>query len=84
MTGDTPRRIVPTDWARGGPGGDARGHLDLFHFWLFLHIMAVIVAFGPIFAFPLMGAHAKKHIEHAPAVAHLTELVERRKLSLAA
>jgi hypothetical protein len=49
-----------------------------FHFWLYLHIMAVIVAFGPTFAFPLMGAYASKHVEHAPAVAHLTDLIERR------
>jgi uncharacterized membrane protein len=49
-----------------------------FSFWLILHILAVIVAFGPTFAFPFMGAYAQRHMEAGPTVAHLTEQIERR------
>lgn len=52
--------------------------MNWFQFWLILHIMSVLVAFGPTFAFPVMGAYASKHPEHGAAVAHLTELIERR------
>jgi hypothetical protein len=49
-----------------------------FSFWLILHIMAVIVAFGPTYAFPLMGKYAERHPEAGAAVAHLTDLIEKR------
>jgi hypothetical protein len=49
-----------------------------FHFWLYLHIVAVIVAFGPTFVYPLLGRYAAKHPEHGLAVAHISELIERR------
>jgi hypothetical protein len=52
--------------------------VNWFQFWLILHILSVIVAFGPTFAFPVMGAYAGKHPEHGAAVAHLTHLIERR------
>lgn len=32
--------------------------------WLILHILSVIVAFGPTFAFPLLGKLAQKHPQH--------------------
>ena len=49
-----------------------------FQFWLLLHILAVIVAFGPTFAFPLMGAYAGRHPEAGPAVANLVDAIEKR------
>jgi hypothetical protein len=49
-----------------------------FQFWLLLHILAVIVAFGPTFAYPLMGAYSAKHPEAGPTVIHLMDLIEKR------
>lgn len=49
-----------------------------FTLWLYLHILTVIVAFGPTFAFPLMSAYAGKHPEAAPTVVHLVDRIEAR------
>jgi uncharacterized membrane protein len=47
-------------------------------FWLFLHIMSAIVAFGPTFAFPFLGAMSAKEPQHGNFVARATELIARR------
>lgn len=47
-------------------------------FWLFLHITAAIVAFGPTFAFPFLGAMSAKEPQHGNFVARAIELVGRR------
>ena len=50
--------------------------MNWFLFWLFLHILAAIIAFGPIFVFPLVGALAAKwpqYIAFAVAIDHAIE-----------
>src|SRR4051812_21878287 len=37
----------------------------LFTLFLFLHIGAAIIAFGPVFAFPLIGAMGAREPQHA-------------------
>jgi uncharacterized membrane protein len=49
-----------------------------FTFWLILHIIAVVIAFGPTYAFPLIGKYAEGHPEAGPTVAHLMDLIEKR------
>jgi hypothetical protein len=38
--------------------------VNWFVVFLFLHITAAVIAFGPIFVFPLSGVLAEKHPEH--------------------
>jgi uncharacterized membrane protein len=49
-----------------------------FTFWLFLHILAAVVAFGPTFAFGLIGAQVGKEPMHAAFGVHIMDLIERR------
>jgi len=49
-----------------------------FHTWLFLHVTAAIIAFGPTFVFPLIGAVSRKHPEHAGFGLLLSEVIEMR------
>ncbi|MFL5797853.1 MAG: DUF2269 family protein [Actinomycetota bacterium] len=49
-----------------------------FTFYLIVHILGVIIAFGPNFAFPFMGALLEKHPEAALYMAEVIEVVERR------
>jgi hypothetical protein len=49
-----------------------------FTFWLTLHIMAVIVAFGPTFAFGLIATFGQKHPQFALASAEISDLIEKR------
>jgi len=39
--------------------------MDLFRLLLFLHVLGAIIAFGPTFAFSIMGAMAAKEPQHA-------------------
>ena len=56
-----------------------------YSFWLFVHILLVIVAFGPTFAFPLIGVMGQKNPKHAAFAVELTEFISRRlSLPLAA
>lgn len=52
--------------------------MNWFSFWLFLHIMAAIVAFGPTFVFPLVGVLAARHPEHGLFALHINEAIENR------
>lgn len=45
----------------------------LYVFFLWLHILSVIVAFGPTFAFPLLGAMLAKEPQHALFVVKFQE-----------
>jgi hypothetical protein len=54
------------------------GTWNWFSFWLILHIMAVIVAFGPTFALPLIATFGQKHPQFALASAEISELIEKR------
>jgi uncharacterized membrane protein len=48
----------------------------LFVLFLFLHIVAAIVAFGPTFAFPLIAGAAQKERQHAAFAAEVNILLE--------
>ena len=52
--------------------------MSWFHIWLFLHITAAIIAFGPTFAFPLIGAVSRRHPEHAGFGLLVSEVLELR------
>jgi uncharacterized membrane protein len=55
--------------------------LDLgqfFPFLLFLHVMGAILAFGPTFAFSIMGGLAGKEPQHANFSARQTALISNR------
>lgn len=45
-------------------------------FWLFLHIAAAIIAFGPTFVFPLIGAQIERHPESAKFMVELMHKME--------
>ncbi|CAN5207203.1 hypothetical protein BH20ACT24_BH20ACT24_02940 [soil metagenome] len=49
-----------------------------YSFWLILHVLTVVVAFGPTFAFPLIAAFGRKHPQFAVAALHISELIEKR------
>jgi Predicted integral membrane protein (DUF2269) len=48
--------------------------------FLFLHIGGAIVAFGPTFALPLMGAMSGKEPQHANFAARATGLISQRRI----
>jgi uncharacterized membrane protein len=55
-----------------------------FAIFLFLHVMGAIVAFGPTFSFPIIGAMGGKEPQHANFATRVTEtIVEQRVLPLA-
>ena len=47
-------------------------------FFLYVHILAVIIAFGPTFAFPLIGAMSGKHPQYAMILTEVIDKIERR------
>jgi hypothetical protein len=49
-----------------------------FTFWLLLHILVVIVAFGPTFAFPGIAAMARRDPAHAVAYSKVMHFIEER------
>jgi uncharacterized membrane protein len=49
-----------------------------FTFWLIGHILTVIVAFGPTFAFPGIAAMARKDPAHAVAFTRVIDFIEHR------
>ena len=49
-----------------------------YAFWLVLHILFVIVAFGPTFAFPPLAAMARKDPAHAVAYTGVIHFIEKR------
>ncbi|MFN2465708.1 MAG: DUF2269 family protein [Candidatus Dormibacteria bacterium] len=46
-------------------------------FWLFLHIAAAIIAFGPTFTFPIIGAMAAKNPQFGHFAAEVSHKIER-------
>jgi predicted integral membrane protein DUF2269 len=52
--------------------------MSWFHLWLFLHVTAAIVAFGPTFVFPLIGAASRRHPQHAGFGLLVSEVIEMR------
>jgi uncharacterized membrane protein len=51
---------------------------QLFPYVLFLHIMGAILAFGPTFAFSIMGAMAGKEPQHANFSARQVAMISNR------
>ena len=52
--------------------------------FLFLHVMGAIIAFGPVYAFPIIGAMGGKEPQHANFATRVTETIaEQRVLPLA-
>ena len=49
-----------------------------FTFFLIGHILSVIVAFGPVFAFPLIAAQAQRDPVHGRFGAEIIDLIERK------
>jgi uncharacterized membrane protein len=49
-----------------------------FAFFLILHILAVLVAFGPTFAFPLIGGMVGKHPQYSAILTEVIDTIERR------
>jgi hypothetical protein len=49
-----------------------------FIFFLTTHIIAVIVAFGPTFAFPVIGAMAGRRVQHSAILSEVIDTIERR------
>jgi uncharacterized membrane protein len=48
----------------------------LFFVFLFLHVTAAIVAFGPTIAFPIIASMGQKHPQHAAFAAEVNERIE--------
>lgn len=51
--------------------------MNWFLFWLFLHILAAVIAFGSIFVFPIVGslaAQMPQHLRFAVGLNHRIEL----------
>lgn len=51
--------------------------MDLFPWFLWLHIFGAIIAFGPTFAFPLIGRMGGSEPMHANFALRITEKIER-------
>jgi len=52
--------------------------MSWFKLWLLLHIAAAIIAFGPTFVFPLIGAASKKNPMHGGFGLLVSEIIELR------
>jgi uncharacterized membrane protein len=52
--------------------------MNWFLFWLFLHIVAAVIAFGPIFVFPIVGAMAQRKPQHFVFAIELNHTIELR------
>jgi hypothetical protein len=52
--------------------------MNWFLFWLFLHILAAVIAFGPIFVFPIVGALAQRNPKHLSFAIELNHIIELR------
>ena len=50
----------------------------LFPWLLFLHVLAAVVAFGPTFAFPIIGGMGGREREHANFAVRVSETVTSR------
>jgi uncharacterized membrane protein len=50
----------------------------LFPWLLFLHVLAAIVAFGPVFAYPIIGSMAGREPQHANFATRITSTLSDR------
>jgi hypothetical protein len=49
-----------------------------FTFYLIVHLLGVLMAFGPIFAFPILGSLLAKHPQHAVYAIEVIDTIEKR------
>jgi uncharacterized membrane protein len=52
--------------------------MNWFLLWLFLHILAAVIAFGPIFVFPIVGSLAAQMPQHMRFAVELNHRIELR------
>ncbi len=52
--------------------------MNWFLLWLFLHILAAVIAFGPIFVFPIVGSLAAQMPQHMHFAVELNHRIEQR------
>jgi len=52
--------------------------MNWFLLWLFLHILAAVIAFGPIFVFPIVGSLAAQMPQHLQFAVELNHRIEQR------
>jgi|HubBroStandDraft_6_1064221.scaffolds.fasta_scaffold311630_2 hypothetical protein len=52
--------------------------MNWFLLWLFLHILAAVIAFGPIFVFPVVGGLAAQMPQHLRFAMELNHRIEQR------
>jgi len=52
--------------------------MNWFLLWLFLHILAAVIAFGPIFVFPIVGSLATQMPQHLRFAVELNHRIELR------
>lgn len=52
--------------------------MNWFLLWLFLHILAAVIAFGPIFVFPIVGGLAAQMPQHMRFAVELNHRIEMR------
>ena len=52
--------------------------MNWFLLWLFLHILAAVIAFGPIFVFPIVGSLAAQMPQHMRFAVELNHRIEQR------
>jgi uncharacterized membrane protein len=52
--------------------------MNWFLLWLFLHVLAAVIAFGPIFVFPVVGTLATQMPQHLSFAVELNHRIERR------
>ena len=52
--------------------------MNWFLFWLFLHITAAVIAFGPIFVFPIVGTLTARSPTHMHFALEVNERIEKR------
>ncbi len=50
----------------------------MVQFWILVHVMSAIVAFGPSYAFPIIGAMGGKEPQHANFAARVNEGLAKR------
>ena len=54
--------------------------MDLFPFVLFLHVLGAILAFGPTFAYSIIGAMGGKEPQHANFATRVSEAISEQRV----
>ena len=52
----------------------------MFQLFLFLHVMGAILAFGPIFTFPIIGAMGGKEPQHANFATRVSDTIAKQRV----